>query len=190
MLMTQEIEMDEIKVERPSRIPKPSVKKLTSIPFIFLIFFKFQEVLMEKNLQFKQQDHFSLLGFLIFLLIWSMPEALITAELATTYPVNGYLIPLKAITGALEFDHDNVDIGIGLFEAQLSSSSFQTEGMENLRLRLKNPHLVLPYKVPMFVPFLYVMCLIPAGFVVYVIVIMVMGNHVVLLLLQFVIIFY
>ncbi|KAI3978414.1 hypothetical protein MKX01_013212 [Papaver californicum] len=433
MVMTQGIELDEIKVESPSRIPKPSVKKLTLIPLIFLIFFEVSGGPFGEEPAIQAAGPlFALLGFLIFPFIWSMPEALITAELATAYPGNGgyviwaseafgpfwgsmmgslkflsgslnnaaypvmmvqylkdenipffqskphrtllicsttillafvnylgltvvgwfavglglvslvpfiimfgiaipkiqwhrllsfgkngnnfklndwpnffntlfwnlnfwdnastlagevenprktfpkallsagimtclgYLIPLIAIVGALDFDQDKVDVGylataagliggpwlmwwvkvgsvlssVGLFQAQLSSSSFQTEGMANLRflpglfawrskwfntpwagilmssaisfgitflpfdniisaanflyglgmllelsafirLRIKHPDLVRPYKVPMSVPFLCVMCLVPAGFVMYVMVIMVMDKIVV-----------
>ena len=32
---------------------------------------------------------FSVLGFLVFPFFWSIPEALITAELATAFPGNG-----------------------------------------------------------------------------------------------------
>ncbi|KAI3996769.1 hypothetical protein MKX01_041069 [Papaver californicum] len=383
MVMTQEIELAEIKVESPRHISKPSVKKLTLIPLIFLIFFEVSGGPYGEEPSIKAAGPlFALLGFLIFPFIWSMPEALITAELGTAYPGNGgyviwayeafgpfwgsmmgslkflsgslnnvaypvmmhprcrliictttillsfvnymglsvvgwfvvglglvslvpfiimfgmtipkiqwrrllsfgknrnnfklndwptffntlfwnlnfwdnatlfsagiitcvgYLIPLVEIAGALEFDQDKwVKIGsvlssIRLFEAQLSSSFFQTEGMTNLkflpglfarrskwfntpwagilmscaisfgitflpfdniisaanfsyglgillefsafiRLRLKHPDLVRPYKVPMSVPFLCIMCLIPAGFVVYVMVIMVMDKIVV-----------
>ncbi|KAI3949019.1 hypothetical protein MKW98_021625 [Papaver atlanticum] len=432
-MVMSEIELDEIKVESPSSITKPSEKKLTLVPLIFLIFFEVSGGPFGEEPAVKAAGPlFALLGFLIFPFIWSMPEALITAELATAYPGNGgfviwaseafgpfwgsmmgslkflsgslnnaaypvmmvdylrdekilffqsrphrrlivciatialsfvnymglsvvgwfavglglvslipfiimffmaiprikwsrivsfgknghnfrnndwpkffntlfwnlnfwdnastlagevenpqkifpralfsagimtclgYLIPLIAITGALEFDQDSLIVGylataagmiggtwlmwwvkvgsilssVGLFEAQLSSSSFQTEGMANLRflpdffawrakkfntpwagillssaisfgitfldfdniisaanflyglgmllefssfirLRLKHPDLFRPYKVPFGVPALCIMCLVPAAFVVYVMVIMVMDKHVV-----------
>ncbi|OMO57874.1 Amino acid/polyamine transporter I [Corchorus olitorius] len=65
-------------------------KKLTLIPLIFLIYFEvaggpFGE---EPAVQ-AAGPLFALLGFLIFPFIWSVPEALITAELSTAFPGNG-----------------------------------------------------------------------------------------------------
>ncbi|KAI4337666.1 hypothetical protein L6164_016051 [Bauhinia variegata] len=65
-------------------------KKLTLIPLIFLIYFEVaggpygEEPAVQAAGPF-----FALLGFLIFPFIWSVPEALITAELSTTFPGNG-----------------------------------------------------------------------------------------------------
>ncbi|MCL7026878.1 hypothetical protein MKW94_010120 [Papaver nudicaule] len=344
MVMTQEIQLAETTdLENPSSllIKETMRKKLTLVPLIFLIFF---EVLGgpfgEEPAVKAAGPAFALLGFLVFPFIWSIPEALITAELATAYPGNGgyviwaseafgpfwgsmmgslkflsgsinsaaypammadylkenlasfftgkwqhplalcvativlallnytgltvvgwvavglglvALIPLVAIIGALELTQNEWDNGylattaalisrpwlmywvkigsvlsnVGLFEAHLSSSSFQTEGMANLRflpsffawrskrfntpwagillssavslgvsflkfenivslanflygmgmllefaafiwLRIKKPDLHRPYKVPANVPALCILCLIPAGFVVYV----------------------
>jgi len=42
----------------------------------------------------------ALLGFLVFPFIWSIPEALVTAELATTFPENGgYMLWISAAFG-------------------------------------------------------------------------------------------
>ncbi|KAL5726406.1 hypothetical protein ACHQM5_009452 [Ranunculus cassubicifolius] len=65
-------------------------KKLKLITLMFLIFYEvsggpFGE---EQSVQ-AAGPLFSILGFVIFPLIWSIPEALITAELATTFPGNG-----------------------------------------------------------------------------------------------------
>ncbi|GLJ04643.1 hypothetical protein SUGI_0000480 [Cryptomeria japonica] len=65
-------------------------KKLKLIPLIFLIYFEvsggpFGE---EPALQ-AAGPLFALLGFIIFPFVWSIPEALVTAELATAYPGNG-----------------------------------------------------------------------------------------------------
>ncbi|XP_021891168.1 probable polyamine transporter At3g13620 [Carica papaya] len=65
-------------------------KKLTLIPLIFLIYFEvaggpFGE---EPAVQ-AAGPLLALLGFLIFPFIWSVPEALITAELSTAFPGNG-----------------------------------------------------------------------------------------------------
>ncbi|KAF2314535.1 hypothetical protein GH714_027400 [Hevea brasiliensis] len=65
-------------------------KKLSLLPLIFIIYFEvaggpFGE---EPAVQ-AAGPLYALLGFLIFPFIWSIPEALITAELATAYPGNG-----------------------------------------------------------------------------------------------------
>ncbi|GAU23534.1 hypothetical protein TSUD_40130 [Trifolium subterraneum] len=70
--------------------PKKPAKKLTLIPLIFLIYFEvaggpYGE---EPTVQ-AAGPLFALLGFLIFPFIWSIPEALITAELTTVFPGNG-----------------------------------------------------------------------------------------------------
>ncbi|KAI3850504.1 hypothetical protein MKW98_000314 [Papaver atlanticum] len=87
----EEIELSEIKVETPTRIPKPTVKKkLTLVPLIFLIFFEVSGgPFGEENSVKAAGPLFALLGFVIFPFIWSTPEALITAELSTAYPGNG-----------------------------------------------------------------------------------------------------
>lgn len=64
-------------------------KKLTLIPLIFLIYFEvaggpFGE---EPAVQ-AAGPLLAILGFLIFPFIWSVPEALITAELSTAFPGN------------------------------------------------------------------------------------------------------
>ncbi|KAM1114798.1 probable polyamine transporter At3g13620 [Malus sylvestris] len=65
-------------------------KKLTLIPLIFLIYFEVaggpdgEEPAVQAAGPF-----FAILGFLIFPFIWSVPEALITAELSTAFPGNG-----------------------------------------------------------------------------------------------------
>ncbi|OVA20442.1 Amino acid/polyamine transporter I [Macleaya cordata] len=183
----------------------------------------------------------------------TFPKALFSAGIITCF---AYLIPLLATTGSLTVDQSKWEDGfladaagmiagnwlkfwvslgsvlsaIGLFEAQLSSSSFQLEGMANLgfvprffslrsswfntpwvgilicssitlgvsfmdftniissanflyslgmllefssfiRLRVKYPSLKRPYKVPMGIPGLVIMCLIPSGFLIFVMVI-------------------
>ncbi|KAI3996479.1 hypothetical protein MKX01_001317 [Papaver californicum] len=69
---------------------KKSSKKLTLIPLIFLIYFEVSGGPYGEEPAVKAAGPlFALLGFLIFPFIWSIPEALITAELATAYPGNG-----------------------------------------------------------------------------------------------------
>lgn len=65
-------------------------KKLALIPLVFLIFFEVSGgPYGEEAAVGAAGPLFAILGFLIFPFIWSIPEALITAELATTFPGNG-----------------------------------------------------------------------------------------------------
>ncbi|RZC86637.1 hypothetical protein C5167_029987 [Papaver somniferum] len=89
-MVMSEIKLDEIKVESPSSITKPPVKKLTLVPLIFLIFFEVSGGPFGEEPAVKAAGPlFAWLGFSIFPFIWSIPEALITEELATAYPCNG-----------------------------------------------------------------------------------------------------
>ncbi|EEF35317.1 amino acid transporter, putative [Ricinus communis] len=73
-------------VTTSSKIPK----KLTLIPLIFLIYFEVAGgPYGEEPAVQAAGPLYALLGFLIFPFIWSIPEALITAELSTAYPGNG-----------------------------------------------------------------------------------------------------
>ncbi|KAJ4724061.1 Amino acid/polyamine transporter [Melia azedarach] len=65
-------------------------KKLTLVPLIFLIYFEVAGgPYGEEPAVQAAGPLFALLGFLIFPFIWSIPEALITAELSTTFPGDG-----------------------------------------------------------------------------------------------------
>ncbi|KAL5563530.1 hypothetical protein UlMin_033277 [Ulmus minor] len=65
-------------------------KKLALIPLIFLIYFEVSGgPYGEESAVGAAGPLFAILGFLIFPFIWSIPEALITAELATAFPGNG-----------------------------------------------------------------------------------------------------
>ncbi|CAA0842287.1 Probable polyamine transporter [Striga hermonthica] len=67
-----------------------SAKKLTLIPLIFLIYFEVAGgPYGEEPAVQAAGPLFAILGFLIFPFIWSIPEALITAELSTAFPGNG-----------------------------------------------------------------------------------------------------
>uniref|UniRef100_A0A0D6QRK0 Amino acid permease/ SLC12A domain-containing protein n=1 Tax=Araucaria cunninghamii TaxID=56994 RepID=A0A0D6QRK0_ARACU len=72
---------------------KPSetkAKKLKLIPLIFLIYFEVSGgPFGEEDAVRAAGPLLALLGFVIFPFIWSLPEALVTAELATAYPGNG-----------------------------------------------------------------------------------------------------
>ncbi|KAG0456889.1 hypothetical protein HPP92_022046 [Vanilla planifolia] len=70
--------------------PSPGRRTISLIPLIFLIFYQVS------GGPFGIEDTvgaagplLALVGFLIFPLIWSIPEALITAELGTMFPENG-----------------------------------------------------------------------------------------------------
>ncbi|KAJ8565152.1 hypothetical protein K7X08_007728 [Anisodus acutangulus] len=72
-----------------ARVPKVK-KKLTLIPLIFLIYFEVAGGPYGEEPTVKSAGPLlAILGFLIFPLIWSVPEALITAELSTAFPGNG-----------------------------------------------------------------------------------------------------
>ncbi|KAB1227782.1 hypothetical protein CJ030_MR1G004494 [Morella rubra] len=65
-------------------------KKLTLIPLIFLIYFEVAGGPYGEEPAVKAAGPLlAILGFLIFPFIWSIPEALITAELSTAFPGNG-----------------------------------------------------------------------------------------------------
>lgn len=67
-----------------------SQKKLALLPLIFLIYFEVSGgPYGEEATVSAAGPLFAILGFIIFPFIWSIPEALLTAELATTFPGNG-----------------------------------------------------------------------------------------------------
>lgn len=81
---------------------KKSNPKLTVLPLIALIFYEVSggPFGVEDSVRGGAGPLLSLLGFLIFPLIWSIPEALVTAELATTFPLNaGYVIWISSAFG-------------------------------------------------------------------------------------------
>ncbi|KAG8650698.1 probable polyamine transporter At3g19553 [Manihot esculenta] len=90
-------------------IPSTDVKntattrpKLTLLPLVALIFYEVSggPFGVEDSVRAGGGPLLSLLGFLIFPLIWSVPEALVTAELATSFPENGgYVIWISSAFG-------------------------------------------------------------------------------------------
>ncbi|GMN40742.1 hypothetical protein TIFTF001_009960, partial [Ficus carica] len=67
-----------------------NVKKVSVLPLVFLIFYEVS------GGPFGVEDSvgaagplLALAGFLVFPIIWSIPEALITAEMGTMFPENG-----------------------------------------------------------------------------------------------------
>ncbi|XP_050220452.1 probable polyamine transporter At3g13620 [Mercurialis annua] len=80
---------DELPVTTASTTTKLP-KKLSLIPLIFLIYFEVAGgPYGEEPAVQAAGPLYAILGFLIFPFIWSIPEALITAELSTAYPGNG-----------------------------------------------------------------------------------------------------
>ncbi|CAJ1938527.1 unnamed protein product [Sphenostylis stenocarpa] len=67
-----------------------SHKKLALLPLVFLIYFEVAGgPYGEEPAVGAAGPLFAILGFVVFPFIWSIPEALLTAELATTFPGNG-----------------------------------------------------------------------------------------------------
>ncbi|XP_062022270.1 probable polyamine transporter At3g19553 [Rosa rugosa] len=76
--------------------------KLTLLPLIALIFYEVSggPFGVEDSVRAGGGPLLSLLGFLVFPLFWSIPEALVTAELATSFPENGgYVLWISAAFG-------------------------------------------------------------------------------------------
>lgn len=76
--------------------------KLTLLPLIALIFYEVSggPFGVEDSVRAGGGPLLSLLGFLVFPLLWSVPEALVTAELATSFPENGgYVIWISSAFG-------------------------------------------------------------------------------------------
>lgn len=76
--------------------------KLTVLPLIALIFYEVSggPFGVEDSVSAGGGPLLALLGFLIFPLLWSIPEALVTAELATTFPENGgYVVWISSAFG-------------------------------------------------------------------------------------------
>ncbi|XP_049382829.1 probable polyamine transporter At3g13620 [Solanum stenotomum] len=74
----------------PTPTPTKNSKKLALIPLIFIIFFEVSGGPYGAEAAIGAAGPLlAILGFLIFPFIWSVPEALVTAELATTFPGNG-----------------------------------------------------------------------------------------------------
>eukprot|EP00250_Pteridium_aquilinum_P013119 c21144_g1_i1 orf=890-2326(+) len=83
----------------PIAVPPP--RKLTVLPLIFLIFYEVSGGPIGTEEAVKAAGPLlALIGFLLFPFIWSVPEALVTAEMATVYPENGgYVLWTSAAFG-------------------------------------------------------------------------------------------
>ncbi|RZS21401.1 hypothetical protein BHM03_00054035 [Ensete ventricosum] len=83
--------------------PRPPPKKLTVLPLIALIFYNVSggPFGVEDSVSAGGGPLLSLLGFLVFPLLWSLPEALVTAELASSFPENGgYVLWISSAFGS------------------------------------------------------------------------------------------
>nr|XP_048336428.1 probable polyamine transporter At1g31830 isoform X2 [Ziziphus jujuba var. spinosa]XP_048336431.1 probable polyamine transporter At1g31830 isoform X2 [Ziziphus jujuba var. spinosa] len=84
--------------------PSPQMDKYQKVSIIPLVFLIFYEVSggpfgVEDSVQ-AAGPLLALLGFLVFAIIWSVPEALITAEMGTMFPENGgYVVWVSSALG-------------------------------------------------------------------------------------------
>lgn len=85
----------------PAPLHQSARAKLTVVPLVFLIFYEVSggPIGTEPAVQ-AGGPLLAILGFLLFPFIWSIPEAFITAEMATAYPENGgYVLWTSAAFG-------------------------------------------------------------------------------------------
>uniref|UniRef100_A0A803KLV8 Uncharacterized protein n=2 Tax=Chenopodium quinoa TaxID=63459 RepID=A0A803KLV8_CHEQI len=83
-------EDEELQSNHGNQLEPKSPKKLALLPLIFLIYFEVAGGPYGEEPSVRSAGPLlAILGFLIFPFIWSIPEALVTAELATTFPGNG-----------------------------------------------------------------------------------------------------
>ncbi|KAJ4952787.1 hypothetical protein NE237_029619 [Protea cynaroides] len=78
-----------------------NLKKVSVLPLVFLIFYEVSggPFGVEDSVQ-AAGPLLALLGFLVFPFIWSVPEALITAEMGTMFPENGgYVVWVSSALG-------------------------------------------------------------------------------------------
>ncbi|KAM1340995.1 hypothetical protein ACFX11_005614 [Malus domestica] len=82
--------LEQQEAESQPQISPQNPKKLALLPLVFLIYFEVSGgPYGEESAVGAAGPLFAILGFLIFPFIWSIPEALVTAELSTTFPGNG-----------------------------------------------------------------------------------------------------
>ncbi|XP_043700477.1 probable polyamine transporter At3g13620 [Telopea speciosissima] len=90
MVTTLEIPAEPIETVQINNNNKKNQRKLTLLPLIFLLYFQASGGPYGEEPTVKAAGPlFAILGFLIIPFIWSIPQALLTAELATTFPGNG-----------------------------------------------------------------------------------------------------
>nr|XP_011463405.1 PREDICTED: polyamine transporter RMV1-like isoform X1 [Fragaria vesca subsp. vesca]XP_011463406.1 PREDICTED: polyamine transporter RMV1-like isoform X1 [Fragaria vesca subsp. vesca] len=76
-------------------------KKVSVLPLVFLIFYEVSGgPIGVEDIVRAAGPLLALIGFLVFPFIWSVPEALITAEMGTMFPVNGgYVVWVSSALG-------------------------------------------------------------------------------------------
>ncbi|GAV86326.1 AA_permease_2 domain-containing protein [Cephalotus follicularis] len=87
-----------------NEVPSPTaqnLKKISTLPLIFLIFYEVSGgALGAEDSVGAAGPLLALIGFLVFPLIWSVPEALITAEMGTMFPEDGgYVVWVSSTLG-------------------------------------------------------------------------------------------
>lgn len=87
--------------DQPSSPRVHGAKKVSILPLIFLIFYEVSGGPFGVEDSVKAAGPLlALLGFLVFPIIWSVPEALITAEMGTMFPENGgYVVWVSSALG-------------------------------------------------------------------------------------------
>ncbi|KAI3728032.1 hypothetical protein L6452_16658 [Arctium lappa] len=85
----------------PTAVTNNNMKRISIIPLIFLIFYEVSggPFGVEDSVQ-AAGPLLALIGFLVFPFIWSVPEALITAEMGTMFPEDGgYVVWVSSAIG-------------------------------------------------------------------------------------------
>uniref|UniRef100_A0A1J3IS63 Polyamine transporter RMV1 n=1 Tax=Noccaea caerulescens TaxID=107243 RepID=A0A1J3IS63_NOCCA len=89
--------------EAPPSPPRPAdkIRKITVLPLVFLIFYEVSGGPFGIEDSVKAAGPLlAILGFIVFPFIWSIPEALITAEMGTMFPENGgYVVWVSSALG-------------------------------------------------------------------------------------------
>ncbi|CAI0409910.1 unnamed protein product [Linum tenue] len=86
----QQQQLPKISTTTKTMVKKKKQQQLTLLPLIFIIYFQVAGgPYGEEPAVQAAGPLYAILGFLIFPFVWSVPEALITAELSTAYPGNG-----------------------------------------------------------------------------------------------------
>lgn len=87
---------------RSSEVPTlPSLRKVSLVPLVFLIYYEVSGGPFGVEDSVKAGGPLlALLGFIVFPIIWSIPEALVTAEMGTMFPENGgYVVWVSSAFG-------------------------------------------------------------------------------------------
>lgn len=89
-------------IRRNSEVPTfPTLRKVSLIPLVFLIYYEVSGGPFGVEDSVKAGGPLlALLGFIVFPIIWSIPEALVTAEMGTMFPENGgYVVWVSSAFG-------------------------------------------------------------------------------------------